>query len=147
MNNRQRMIGVNNRFENLTDKEVPARLTKALTSLAQTVTEIQQIADPPPAVNLQASAVTGAILLTWDDVPRETVPSIDGTRIWRALASADPNMNFSANNAKWVLVSVIRSTAWLDVPGDTNSYIYWIQHINKDGKDGSPSAGVTKAAL
>ena len=146
-NNRLRKLILPHRFEDLTQKEVASRLTRVLGSLTDTISEIRQILDPPLATGLAASAVTGAVLLSWDDVPVEHRTSIDGTRIWRVKASDDANQNFLSNNKKAVLVHLVRSTAWTDHPPDTANYIFWIEHINKDGKAGSPSAGILKAAL
>ncbi len=145
--NRLRKVVADHRFEDLTQKDAPARLTKIIGTLAETVSEIREIMDAPPATGLAATAVTGAVLLSWSDVPRATIPSIDGTRIWRAKASEDANQNFGSNNKKSVIVSLIRSTNWADHPSDTTNYIYWIEHLNKDGRNGSPSAGILKAAL
>jgi hypothetical protein len=146
--NRVRQVTLNARFENLSHPDTGARISRAFADLQDAINLDRNIAGLPSPTGLTATPKELAIYLQWDELSASFRGSWDGARIWRATVSQDANLDYDLNTKKSVIVSLIRSTNYLDDVGtDSESYIYWVEWINLDGIASGPSAGVKATAL
>lgn len=142
---RGRLLVQPHKFETLEGKDDAARLTRILAELYRSINEDRFIDTMPPVTGLVASGKVKGVLLTWTKLDKIYAPSVWGARVWRVLASDDGNKAFFENAKKRVLVDLVMTTAWHDATGNTSSYIYWVQWVDRLERVGLPSGAATAA--
>lgn len=145
--NRASQLVMPHKFDDLNGREVGPRLTETFDVLYRAVNKDRLVQSLPAPLNLQATSALGGVYLSWEAIAPFYITSLYAAKIWRCLESDDATRRFADNSAKRELVPVILSTAWFDPTSDTNSYVYWVQWIDKLNRVSDPSSGKAAAGV
>jgi len=145
--NRKRQLTISHRFDDLKARDAGSRLTRVLDAIFNGFNKSRVIAELPPPAGLEAAPALGGVYLTWGALDVSFLESVYAARIWRVAESVDSETKFSDNAGKRVLVPALMTTAWYDPTNNTDSYVYWVEWIDRLGRVSQPSNAAIAAGV
>jgi hypothetical protein len=145
--NRKRQVTMSHRFDDLKARDAGPRLTRVLDAIFNGFNKSRVIQELPAPAALEAVPALGGVYLTWGALDVGFLESVYAARIWRVLESVDSATRFADNAGRRVLVPALMTTAWFDPTNNLDSYIYWVEWIDKLGRVSQPSNAAIAAGV